>query len=106
MLPLPPCWLFTHPVFACFAYLQVHRRIVESLLQLVESERSGEAINRHLLKRAVGMLSALRLYEDGVQDTLLSSAVQYYSREGAALINVSGTGGEADGGGMLALVPA
>lgn len=69
---------------------QVHRRIVESLLQLVESERSGEAVNRHLLKRTVDMLSALHLYEDGVQDALLAGAVQYYSREGAALISVSG----------------
>ncbi|PRW20747.1 Cullin-4 [Chlorella sorokiniana] len=65
----------------------VHHRIVESLLQLVEAERSGEAVNRYLLKRAVDMLSNLRLYEDGVQETLLASATQYYSREGSALIN-------------------
>ena len=68
---------------------QVHRRIVESLLQLVECERSGEAVNRHLLKRTVDMLSALHLYEDGVQDALLAGAAQYYNREGAALISVS-----------------
>ena len=36
----------------------------------------------------VDMLSNLRLYEDGVQDTLLSSASQYYTRESAQLINV------------------
>ena len=68
--------------------LQVHHRIVESLLQLLEAERSGEAVNRYLLKRAVDMLSNLRLYEDGVQETLLASAAEYYSREGSALINV------------------
>ena len=66
----------------------MHHRIVESLLQLVEAERGGEAVNRYLLKRAVDMLSSLRLYEDGVQETLLESAAQYYSREGSALINV------------------
>ncbi|PSC74717.1 cullin 4 [Micractinium conductrix] len=65
----------------------VHHRIVEALLQLVEAERGGEAVNRHLLKHAVDMLSNLRLYEDGVQDTLLSSASQYYTRESAQLIN-------------------
>ena len=72
----------------CLACPQVHHRIVDSLLQLVEAERSGEAVNRHLLKHAVDMLTNLRLYEDGVQETLLSSATQYYSREGCALINV------------------
>ena len=70
---------------------QVHRRIVDSLLQLVEAERSGEAVNRYLLKHAVDMLSALRMYEDSVQSTLLASARQYYSREGVALINVGST---------------
>ena len=64
-------------------------RIVDSLLQLVEAERSGEAVNRHLLKHSVDMLANLHLYEDGVQDSLLRSATQYYSREGSALINVS-----------------
>lgn len=78
---LPPCAV-------CARALQVHHRIVESLLQLVEAERSGEAVNRYLLKRAVDMLSNLRLYEDGVQETLLASATEYYSREGSALINV------------------
>lgn len=65
----------------------VHRRIVDSLLQLVEAERSGEAVNRYLLKHTVDMLTNLRLYEDGVQDTLLGSASQYYKREGCALIH-------------------
>ncbi|KAL4433622.1 hypothetical protein ABPG75_000063 [Micractinium tetrahymenae] len=65
----------------------VHHRIVEGLLQLVETERGGEAVNRYLLKHAVDMLSNLRLYEDGVQDTLLQSASQYYMRESQALIN-------------------
>ena len=69
----------------------MHRRIVDSLLQLVEAERSGEAVNRYLLKHAVDMLSALRMYEDSVQSTLLASARQYYSREGVALINVGST---------------
>ena len=36
------------------APMQVHHRIVEALLQLVEAERGGEAVNRHLLKHAVG----------------------------------------------------
>lgn len=41
----------THP--------QVHSRIVESLLQLVEAERSGEAVNRYLLKRQVAPVTPL-----------------------------------------------
>ncbi|KAL4853220.1 Cullin-4 [Chlorella vulgaris] len=65
----------------------VHNRIVDSLLQLVEAERSGEAVTRHLLKHTVAMLTNLRLYEDGARDMLLSSATQYYSREGSTLIN-------------------
>lgn len=72
----------------------VHHRIVESLLQLVEAERGGEAVNRYLLKHSVDMLSNLRLYEDGVQDTLLQSASQYYTRESQALINVGASGQE------------
>lgn len=72
--------------------MQVHHRIVESLLQLVEAERGGEAVNRYLLKHSVDMLSNLRLYEDGVQDTLLQSASQYYTRESQALINVGASG--------------
>ena len=67
---------------------QVHHRIVDSLLQLVEAERSGEAVNRHLLKHSVAMLANLRLYEEGARDVLLSGAMQYYSREGSTLINV------------------
>lgn len=82
-------YLMPAPVLHDHAHmLQVHHRIVESLLQLLEAERSGEAVNRYLLKRAVDMLSNLRLYEDGVQETLLASAAEYYSREGSALINV------------------
>jgi hypothetical protein len=68
--------------------VQVHNRIVDSLLQLVEAERSGEAVTRHLLKHTVAMLTNLQLYEDGARDMLLSSATQYYSREGSTLINV------------------
>lgn len=68
--------------------MQVYHRIVESLLQLVEAERGGEAVNRYLLKHSVDMLTNLRLYEDGVQDTLLQSASQYYMRESQSLINV------------------
>ena len=92
-MPPPP---LAHPPPPATACPQVHRRIVDSLLQLVEAERSGEAVNRYLLKHAVDMLSALRMYEDSVQSTLLASARQYYSREGVALINVSRWG--ADGG--------
>lgn len=58
------------------------------MLQLVEAERSGEAVNRYLLKHTVAMLTNLRLYEDGARDMLLSSAIQYYNREGSSLINV------------------
>ncbi|EFN51797.1 hypothetical protein CHLNCDRAFT_32941 [Chlorella variabilis] len=57
------------------------------MLQLVEAERSGEAVNRYLLKHTVAMLTNLRLYEDGARDMLLSSAIQYYNREGSSLIN-------------------
>jgi hypothetical protein len=43
-----------------FLHPQVHQRIVDSLLQLVEAERGGEAVARPLLKAAVAMLGALR----------------------------------------------
>lgn len=64
--------------------------VVQGHLFIVNYPLAASALpaDRYLLKHAVDMLTNLRLYEDGVQDTLLASATQYYTRESCALINV------------------
>ena len=55
---------------------------------LVEKERSGETIDRSLLKSLVKMLSALGIYNEVFEKPFLESSRAFYAREGALRIGV------------------
>lgn len=57
------------------------------LLQLVERERTGETIDRSLLKSLVKMLSALGIYTDVFEKPFLEASRAFYAREGALRIS-------------------
>eukprot|EP00887_Chlorella_sp_A99_P004032 scaffold11.g4032.t1 len=63
----------------------VEARVVEGLLLLVEGERSGDAVDRGLLKGLVRMLSSLGLYASALEPPLLQATDRFYAAEGDAL---------------------
>lgn len=66
-------------------HAQVEARVVEGLLLLVEGERSGDAVDRGLLKGLVRMLSSLGLYASALEPPLLQATDRFYAAEGDAL---------------------
>lgn len=60
----------------------MERKTVQGLLQLIESERRGDAVNRVLLSHLLRMLTALGIYEEAFQGVFLERSTQFYSAEG------------------------
>ena len=65
----------------------IQRRTAAGLLLLVERERSGETIDRSLLKSLVKMLSALGIYNEVFEKPFLDASRAFYAREGALRIS-------------------
>ncbi|CAI5508271.1 unnamed protein product [Closterium sp. Naga37s-1] len=62
---------------------EVERRTVAGLLQLIERERSGDTVDRSLLKNLVGMFSALGVYSSSFERQFLEETAEFYSSEGS-----------------------
>lgn len=60
----------------------VQSRTVEGLLQLIENERHGEAVDRTLLKSLLRMLADLQMYEDAFETKFLKATEALYHEEG------------------------
>ena len=61
---------------------QVQKRTVEGLLMLIEKERSGETVDRALVKSLVRMLCDLQIYVTAFEDKFLNATKQLYHAEG------------------------
>ncbi|EDO35660.1 predicted protein [Nematostella vectensis] len=60
----------------------VQRRTVDGLLQMIEKERHGEAVDRSLLKSLLRMLADIQMYEDAFESKFLEATDVLYSQEG------------------------
>lgn len=65
---------------------QVVRRTVRGVLSLIAAERSGEAVNRRLLRDLLRMLSALGLYSCAFETPFLRETEAFYGAEAAQLV--------------------
>ncbi|XP_028894290.2 cullin-4A [Zeugodacus cucurbitae] len=61
---------------------QVQKRTVEGILMLIEKERTGDAVDRGLLKSLVRMLCDLQIYISAFEDKFLIATKQLYQAEG------------------------
>ncbi|WAR28774.1 CUL4A-like protein [Mya arenaria] len=64
----------------------VQNRTVEGLLQLIERERTGEAVDRGRLKSLLRMLSDLQIYVDAFEKRFLEATDDLYRAEGQRLM--------------------
>ena len=64
----------------------VQSRCVEGILQLIEKERTGEAVDRLLLKNLLRMLSDLQIYQEAFASKFLKATDQLYTTEGQQLM--------------------
>ncbi len=53
---------------------KIKERTVEGLLELIERERCGEAINRPLVKGLLRMLSSLGIYSDAFHEPFMKAS--------------------------------
>lgn len=60
----------------------IQKRVVEGLLMLIEKERTGDAVDRTLLKSLLRMLSDLQIYQDAFEENFLLATKQLYQAEG------------------------
>ncbi|KAF8068312.1 CUL4A [Scenedesmus sp. PABB004] len=68
---------------------QVEGHIMRGLLELIERERSGEAVDRQLLAGLVRMLGDLGLYGSAFSPRLLAETAAFYRAEGLRLMESS-----------------
>lgn len=64
----------------------VQAKTVNGLLQLIERERGGEAVDRQLLKSLLRMLSDLQIYQEAFEKKFLEATDQLYAAEGHRLM--------------------
>lgn len=64
----------------------VENRCVDGLLMMIEKERSGETIDRSLVKSLLRMLSSLQIYHKVFENKFLVATEQLYLREGQRLM--------------------
>lgn len=65
---------------------QVERKTIQFLLNLIESERKGENIDRILMKNIIGMLIALEIYKSIFEVEFLFVTTSFYHEEGEKLV--------------------
>ncbi|XP_053311215.1 cullin-4A [Spea bombifrons] len=64
----------------------VQTKTIDGILQLIERERSGEAVDRSLLRSLLGMLSDLQVYKDSFEVRFLEETNSLYAAEGQRLM--------------------
>ncbi|KAL5004108.1 hypothetical protein ScPMuIL_017564 [Solemya velum] len=67
-------------------HILVQARTVDGLLQFIERERNGEAVDRQLLKSLLRMLSDLQIYQDAFERKFLDATDSLYAAEGQRLM--------------------
>uniref|UniRef100_H3G975 Cullin family profile domain-containing protein n=1 Tax=Phytophthora ramorum TaxID=164328 RepID=H3G975_PHYRM len=61
-------------------------KLIDALLELVENERKGEAINRSYLYNLLRMLLSLHLYHADFETPFLMASERFYLQEGATTV--------------------
>ncbi|KAL7684245.1 putative cullin protein, neddylation [Plasmopara halstedii] len=64
----------------------LEKKLIDVLLELVEHERKGEAINRSYLYNLLKMLLSLHLYHQDFETPFLIASERFYLQEGATLV--------------------
>ncbi|CAH0381123.1 unnamed protein product [Bemisia tabaci] len=65
---------------------RIQSRIVQGLLYLIDQERSGDTVDRTLLKSLLRMLSDLQVYKEAFEVKFLQATERLYSAEGQRLV--------------------
>ncbi|ESO10101.1 hypothetical protein HELRODRAFT_185316 [Helobdella robusta] len=64
----------------------VRSKMIDGLLRLIEKERSGESVDRQLIKSLLRMLSDLQVYQEAFEVQFLTESNRLYNAEGQKLI--------------------
>lgn len=65
----------------------VQDRTVKSLLEIIDRDRDGEAVDNSVLKSLLSMFTAIGTYEKAFEKPFLASTDQYYRKESEKLIS-------------------
>ncbi|DBA01455.1 TPA: hypothetical protein N0F65_005574 [Lagenidium giganteum] len=68
---------------------QLESKLISALLELVERERNGEAINRSYLFNLLRMLLSLQLYHARFETPFLVASEQFYTAEGVSVLETA-----------------
>uniref|UniRef100_A0A8C2ICE7 Cullin-4B n=1 Tax=Cyprinus carpio TaxID=7962 RepID=A0A8C2ICE7_CYPCA len=85
---LPSIWDMGSELFRFYIIsdLKVQSKTIDGFLLLIERERSGEAIDRSLLRSLLSMLSDLQIYQDSFEQRFLEETNRLYAAEGQRLM--------------------
>ncbi|KAM5180885.1 cullin-4A isoform 1-T2 [Mantella aurantiaca] len=85
---LPSIWDMGLELFRCHIISDklVQTKTIDGILLLIERERSGEAVDRSLLRSLLGMLSDLQMYKDSFEARFLEDTNRLYAAEGQRLM--------------------
>ncbi|ORX96044.1 cullin 4 [Basidiobolus meristosporus CBS 931.73] len=61
---------------------EIWKKTLDGLLYLIEKERSGESVNRAILKSLLRMLMDLEMYSSGFEGAFLESTERFYHKAG------------------------
>ncbi|KAK0133145.1 Cullin-4B [Merluccius polli] len=85
---LPSIWDMGLELFRFYIIsdLKVQSKTIDGILLLIERERTGEAIDRSLLRSLLSMLSDLQIYQDSFEQRFLEETNRLYAAEGQRLM--------------------
>ncbi|XP_077153081.1 cullin-4A [Ranitomeya variabilis] len=85
---LPSIWDMGLELFRCHVVSDklVQTKTIDGILLLIEKERSGEAVDRSLMRSLLGMLSDLQVYKDCFEGRFLEETNCLYASEGQRLM--------------------
>ncbi|KTG03182.1 hypothetical protein cypCar_00000454 [Cyprinus carpio] len=85
---LPSIWDMGLELFRFYIIsdLKVQSKTIDGILLLIERERSGEAVDRSLLRSLLSMLSDLQIYQDSFEQRFLEETNRLYAAEGQRLM--------------------
>src|SRR4051812_47832693 len=68
-------------MYVCLEHPTIEHKVISGLLALIERDRTGESVNRVLVKSLLRMFSALRLYATSFQPVFLAATRAFYTAE-------------------------
>ncbi|CAB1337425.1 unnamed protein product, partial [Coregonus sp. 'balchen'] len=85
---LPSVWDMGLELFRFYIVsdIKVQSKTIDGILLLIERERSGETIDRSLLRSLLSMLSDLQIYQDSFEQRFLEETNRLYAAEGQRLM--------------------